>query len=103
MGDGILSAAAVAKELRYERITAVEFGVADVNGLLALEEGARQATELSGVAIDVVGFDAGAGLPNPPTTGTSPSRGARAIAQWTPRLRRRLLGRFWGLSLCLDP
>lgn len=62
---GMLSAAAVAQTLGYERITAIEFGVAGGNGLLALEDSARQASQLSGVAIDVIGFDTGKGLPKP--------------------------------------
>jgi hypothetical protein len=62
---GTLSAAAVAQALGYERITVIEFGVAGGNGLLALLDWAGQASELSGVAIDVVGFDTGTGLPKP--------------------------------------
>src|SRR5213075_2807982 len=49
---GTLSAAAVAAALGYERISVIEFGVAGGNGLVALESCARQAAELSGVAID---------------------------------------------------
>src|SRR4051812_24481223 len=62
---GTLCAAAVAETLGYERISVIEFGVAGGNGLVALESCARQAAELSGVAIDTYGFDTGTGLPKP--------------------------------------
>ena len=51
--------------LGYDRISVIEFGVAGGNGLVALESCARQAAELSGVAIDTYGFDTGTGLPKP--------------------------------------
>jgi hypothetical protein len=62
---GTLCAAAVAARLGYDRISVIEFGVAGGNGLVALEHCAQQATKLSGVAIDVYGFDTGVGLPKP--------------------------------------
>jgi len=62
---GTLCAAAVAATLQYERISVIEFGVAGGNGLVALEDCARRAAALSGVKIDVYGFDTGTGLPKP--------------------------------------
>lgn len=100
---GVLSAAAVAETLGYERITAVEFGVAGGNGLLALEECARQATELSGVDIDVVGFDTGTGLPKPTDYRDLPQLwGEGDYAMDADALRRRLHGAQLLLGLVKD-
>ncbi|MHC4129678.1 MAG: hypothetical protein ACYSUA_16250, partial [Planctomycetota bacterium] len=41
------------------RISALEFGVAGGNGLLALERAAMRLAEIFGVEIDVYGFDSG--------------------------------------------
>jgi hypothetical protein len=62
---GTMCAALLAGTLGYERITVVEFGVAGGNGLIELERVARWVSRRSGVAIDVVGFDSGSGLPKP--------------------------------------
>ena len=62
---GAYSAALLAKTLKYERISLIEFGVAGGNGLVALERAALDAEQRSGVRIDVYGFDTGAGLPKP--------------------------------------
>lgn len=62
---GLLTAATEAKALGYEGITAIEFGVAGGNGLLALREHANSVTKLTGAAIAVVGFDTSTGLPAP--------------------------------------
>jgi hypothetical protein len=61
----VLHSARIAKTLGINRITAAEFGVAGGNGLIALEAAAVAAERLLGVAIDVVGFDAGSGIPAP--------------------------------------
>lgn len=55
----------VARTLRIPRITAIEFGVAGGNGLVALEGAADAVERRLGTAIDVVGFDHGKGLPPP--------------------------------------
>lgn len=60
---GVLQAAYLAKTLGYQRISVIEFGVAGGNGLVSLEESARRVEAMFGVAIDVYGFDTGAGLP----------------------------------------
>ncbi len=62
---GTLCGAGVASALGHERITVIELGVAGGNGLVALERIAAWVSRRSGVAIDVVGFDSGAGLPRP--------------------------------------
>ena len=52
-----------AKRLGIERISAIEFGVAGGNGLVAMETIAAELVKEHGVAIDVYGFDTGEGLP----------------------------------------
>jgi len=64
-GFGLLQAARLAARLRIPRISAIEFGVAGGNGLLALEDHGRRVTRETGVEIDIYGFDSGAGLPEP--------------------------------------
>lgn len=60
-----LNAARVAKALGHESVTTIEFGVAGGNGLLALEAAAEATESLLGVAVQVVGFDSGTGMPAP--------------------------------------
>jgi hypothetical protein len=62
---GVLHSAYLAKTLGLERITAIEFGVAGGNGLIALEQAAIQIEAIFGIGIDVYGFDSGSGLPRP--------------------------------------
>jgi hypothetical protein len=61
----LLQAAHSARALNVPTIAALEFGVAGGNGLLAMEEAARAATELSGTEIEIFGFDSGSGMPAP--------------------------------------
>jgi hypothetical protein len=61
----MLHAAYLAKALGMPRISAIEFGVAGGNGLLALENAAELVEQEMGIEIDVYGFDTGAGLPPP--------------------------------------
>jgi hypothetical protein len=61
----LLHAAHMAKSIGMTRISAIEFGVAGGNGLLALEFAADLVKEKIGVNVDVYGFDTGAGLPPP--------------------------------------
>jgi hypothetical protein len=61
----VLHAAHAASALGIPSISALEFGVAGGNGLLALERAAEAATELSGTEIDIFGFDTGTGMPPP--------------------------------------
>jgi hypothetical protein len=62
---GVLFAVRIAKALDIERISAIEFGVAGGNGLIALERAALAATDLTGVQIDIYGFDIVTGFPTP--------------------------------------
>jgi hypothetical protein len=61
----VLQAAHSARALDIPVISALEFGVAGGNGLLALERAAAAATELSGTRIEIFGFDTGTGMPAP--------------------------------------
>jgi hypothetical protein len=60
-----MAAADLAKEHGLDSVTIVEFGVADGDGLLNLCEIARRVSSITGVRIDVVGFDTGCGMPAP--------------------------------------
>lgn len=62
---GLLAAADIASFTGVDRIVAVEFGVAEGAGLLDLAEVAAAVTGETGVRIDVLGLDLGAGLPAP--------------------------------------
>lgn len=61
----LLKAADYARELGIPKIYVLEFGVAAGAGLVNLAMLARRTTEETGVAIEVVGFDAGSGMPPP--------------------------------------
>ena len=62
---GLLSAAHLAQRLEIRRISVIEFGVAGGNGLVALEQVAKDIEPLYRIGIDVYGFDTGVGLPKP--------------------------------------
>ena len=62
---GVVQGAALARVLGMARVSVIEFGVAGGHGLLALECAAAGAEALTGVRIDVFGFDTGSGLPRP--------------------------------------
>jgi hypothetical protein len=64
-GHGLLRAAELARKLGHKRISAIEFGVAGGNGLLALERHAAHVTRETGVDIAIFGFDTGKGMPQP--------------------------------------
>jgi hypothetical protein len=64
-GYCLYHAAKLAVKLGYKRISAVEFGVAGGNGLLAFEYHAEQICKLLPIEIEVYGFDTGEGLPEP--------------------------------------
>jgi len=61
----LIHATHAARALGIPKITAIEFGVAGGNGLLALERAAAAATDLSGTDVEIVGFDTGGGMPAP--------------------------------------
>jgi hypothetical protein len=60
---GMLRAADCAKYFGFDKVTAIEFGVASGAGLLNMVELAGQIQHETGVAFQVFGFDTGAGLP----------------------------------------
>jgi hypothetical protein len=62
---GVIQGAALAKVLGMKRISVIEFGVAGGCGLIALERIAKAVEKRTNLAIDVFGFDTGAGLPQP--------------------------------------
>jgi len=62
---GVYQAALQAKGLGVSAISVIEFGVAGGKGLVALEQHALRATKETGVSINVYGFDAESGLPQP--------------------------------------
>jgi hypothetical protein len=64
-GYCVLQAAKLAQRLGHRKISVIEFGVAGGNGLLNLEMHAAKAEELTGVVIQIFGFDTGGGLPAP--------------------------------------
>ena len=64
-GFGLLEAGRLAASLGIARISAIEFGVAGGNGLVALEKHARRVTAETGVEIEIYGFDTASGLPPP--------------------------------------
>ena len=62
---GVYFSAWLAQRLGLKRISAIEFGVAGGNGLIALQEIADIIGPRFGITVEVVGFDAGTGLPPP--------------------------------------
>jgi hypothetical protein len=62
---GLLQAADWAAECGIDKITAVEFGVANGAGLVNMCSIAARVTKVTGVNFDIVGFDSGTGMPPP--------------------------------------
>jgi hypothetical protein len=62
---GLLAAADLARFAGIDAIVAIEFGVAEGRGLLDMADVAAAVTDETSVAIEVIGFDSGAGLPTP--------------------------------------
>jgi hypothetical protein len=86
-----LKAAIDARGLKLSDISAVEFGVAGGNGLLALERAATVVEELVGVTVHVYGFDTGTGMPPPAEHRDLPWAVKPGYFAWDePELRRRL-------------
>lgn len=61
----IYQVARLAKRLGEPRVSVLEFGVAGGDGLLRMEYHAEKIEKMFGVAIELYGFDTGAGLPAP--------------------------------------
>jgi hypothetical protein len=95
-----LQGARIARALAVPSITAIEFGVAGGNGLLALEVAAEAAERLTGVGVHVVGFDSGGGMP-PPVD----HRDVPWVMQpgWFPMDEAALSARLTRASLVLGP
>jgi hypothetical protein len=62
-GHGIYEAARLAQRLKEPAVSVIEFGVAQGEGLVAMEKLASEVQALLGVNIQVFGFDSGQGLP----------------------------------------
>ena len=60
---GIYAACFQAKLLNYKKISAIEFGVASGNGLVAMEKHALEMSKIFEMEVEVVGFDIGSGMP----------------------------------------
>ena len=60
---GIYQATHLAKRLGISSIRILEFGVAGGDGLVAMEQIAREVEKLTGVQIQIFGFDIGLGMP----------------------------------------
>lgn len=59
----LLESAKEAKILGYKEISVLELGVAGGNGIISLENYKKKITKLTGVKINIFGFDYGEGLP----------------------------------------
>jgi hypothetical protein len=62
---GVTYAARLARAIGVGRVSVIELGVAGGTGLLALEAAAVDVESVTGVGIDVYGFDTGTGMPPP--------------------------------------
>lgn len=60
---GLLCAADIARFCGIKKLIAIEFGVAEGDGLINMAEIAKQVEAETGIGFDVVGFDTGSGLP----------------------------------------
>ena len=90
-GYCLLQAALLAKRLGHDHISALEFGVAGGNGLVALEEHALLVERETGVRIAVYGFDTGTGMPPPRDHRDLPYMWQEGyFAMDVPRLKARL-------------
>jgi len=96
----VLQAAALAKVLGVPRITVIEFGVAGGYGLLSLQAIARAVKALTGIEIDVFGFDTGVGLPKPEDVRDQPNMWFEGQL---PMNREALEAKLVGTKLVLGP
>ncbi|HYA42318.1 MAG TPA: hypothetical protein VEF34_13510 [Syntrophobacteraceae bacterium] len=87
----VYNAAVLAKRLRYQRISVLEFGVAGGNGLVNLEYHAQNVSKRLAIDIDIYGFDTGVGLPEPLDYRDLPYRYKKGfLIMDVPKLRARL-------------
>jgi hypothetical protein len=61
----LLASADLAKQYGFRKLTAIEFGVADGAGLLNICKIAQRITGATGIEFNIIGFDAGSGMPEP--------------------------------------
>lgn len=64
-GHCLLHSAYLARHLGIRTISAIEFGVAGGNGLLSLEQHAKNVLAATGIESVIYGFDTGEGMPPP--------------------------------------
>lgn len=95
---GCYHAADQAKRLGLPGITVIELGVAGGNGLIALESSAAEIAREFGLAIDVVGFDSGEGMPAPVDYRDLPHVWQQGFYKMDPE---KLKARLNGAQLCL--
>ncbi len=89
---GLMQAANDCKKLGYKGFTAIEFGVAGGNGLVALEKHAILIEKFTRVKIEVIGVDAGIGMPAPKDFKDVPYLWERGFYKMDiPLLKSRLL------------
>lgn len=62
---GILESAMLAKNMGHKGLSVIEFGVANAAGLCNMSKIANKVSKLTGIAINVIGFDTGEGLTVP--------------------------------------
>jgi hypothetical protein len=60
---GILSAADLASQKGIPKIAVIEFGVASGHGLMSMSRIANAVSKMTGIQLDVIGFDTGKGMP----------------------------------------
>jgi hypothetical protein len=98
---GLLRSADWAKEHGIPRLTAIEFGVANGQGLMNICDIARKVTAETGVQFDIVGFDGAAGMPPPRDyrdhpeyykRGDYPMQNPAALRSALPKNARLILG-----------
>jgi hypothetical protein len=90
-GYCVLQAAKLAKKLGHKSVSVIEFGVAGGNGLVNLEMHAAEVSKLTGIEIQIFGFDTGQGLPPPDDYRDLPHVWKEGFfAMDTDRLRARL-------------
>ncbi len=58
-------AATLASKLGHKKMSVIEFGCAGGRGLVALERICNKVSEITGIEIEIYGFDTGKGLPEP--------------------------------------
>ena len=61
----VFNAANLAKKLKYNSVSVIEYGVAGGRGLLLLEYYAKEIKIIFDIDIQIYGFDMGSGLPDP--------------------------------------